>query len=64
MDQVIAIDHLPTLPAVAIEAIRLMEGEPANFDSIADLLKNDQVLTGRILHYANSAFVGIQRKVA
>ncbi|PIP43915.1 MAG: hypothetical protein COX17_04390 [Deltaproteobacteria bacterium CG23_combo_of_CG06-09_8_20_14_all_60_8] len=63
VDQVIAIDHLPTLPAVAIEAIRLMEGEPANFDSIADLLKNDQVLTGRILHYANSAFVGFQRKV-
>ncbi len=64
VDQVIAIDRLPTLPAIAIEAIRLMEGEPANFNSIADLLKNDQVITGRILHYANSAFVGAGRKVA
>ena len=61
--KVVDVDSLPTLPAVAIEAIRLMEGEPSNFESIADLLKNDQVLAGRILRYANSAFVGARRKV-
>jgi putative nucleotidyltransferase with HDIG domain len=60
----IDVDSIPTLPAIAMEAIRLMEGEHSSFDSIADLLKNDQVLAGRILHYANSAFVGSRAKIS
>ncbi len=63
LKRLVDVNSLPTLPSVAIEAIRLMEGEDANFDSIADLLKNDQVLAGRILHYANSAYVGATRKI-
>jgi putative nucleotidyltransferase with HDIG domain len=61
---VVDINNLPTLPAVALEAIRLMEGDNSNFSSIADLLRTDQVLTSRILHYANSAYVGSRRKIA
>ena len=41
-----------------------MEGDQSNFSSIADLLQNDQVLSGRILHYANSAFVGSRTEIA
>jgi len=59
-----SLDSLPTLPSVAMEAIRLMEGQNSTFDSIADLLKNDQVLTGKILHYANSAHVGARKEIA
>jgi len=59
----IDIDSIPTLPAIAMEAIRLMEGDQSNFSSIADLLQNDQVLSGRILHYANSAFVGSRTEI-
>lgn len=62
-DKHIDIDSIPTLPAIAMEAIRLMEGDQSNFNSIADLLKNDQVLSGRILHYANSAFVGARTEI-
>lgn len=58
------LENLPTLPSVAIEAIRLMEGQSSTFDSLADLLKNDQVLTGKILHYANSAHVGARREIS
>jgi putative nucleotidyltransferase with HDIG domain len=58
------VNKLPTLPAVAIEAIRLMEGEESTFASVADLLRMDQVLAGRILHFANSAFVGSRRKIS
>jgi signal transduction histidine kinase/HD-like signal output (HDOD) protein len=61
--QIVDVESLPTLPAIAIEAIRLMEGKKSSFHSIADLLKNDQVLSSRILHYANSAYVGAQKKV-
>ncbi|OGR04286.1 MAG: hypothetical protein A2511_14505, partial [Deltaproteobacteria bacterium RIFOXYD12_FULL_50_9] len=61
--RIVVMDKLPTLPSVAIEAIRLMEGEQSSFESIADLLRNDQVLAGRVLHYANSAHVGTRSKV-
>ena len=61
--QIVDVNSLPTLPAIAIEAIRLMEGERSNFHSIAELLKNDQVLASRILHYANAAYIGAQRKI-
>ncbi|MBA3013792.1 MAG: HDOD domain-containing protein [Proteobacteria bacterium] len=62
-DKHIDIDSIPTLPAIAMEAIRLMEGDQSSFRSIADLLQNDQVLSGRILHYANSAFVGARTEI-
>nr|MBF0223264.1 HDOD domain-containing protein [Desulfobulbaceae bacterium] len=59
----IDVNSIPTLPAIAMEAIRLLEGEESSFESVADLLKNDQVLAGRILHYANSAFIGARVEV-
>lgn len=64
INPVVEINKLPTLPAIAMEAIRLMEGEESSFSSLADLLCTDQVLAGKILHYANSAFVGSRRKIA
>ncbi len=63
LDTRIDIDRIPTLPAIAMEAIRLMEGEESSFDSVADLIKSDQVLSGRLLHYANCAYVGAQSEV-
>ena len=63
-DQVLDVNKLPTLPAIAMEAFKLLEGDEANFESIADLLKNDQVLTSRIFHYANSAYIGARRPAA
>lgn len=64
LDSVLDIDRLPTLPAVAIEAIRFMEEDnSANFASIAELIRNDQVLASKILQYANSASVGARKKV-
>ncbi|VAW40022.1 hypothetical protein MNBD_DELTA03-727 [hydrothermal vent metagenome] len=59
----INVERIPTLPAVAVEAIRLLEGDPSNFESVADLLRNDQVLSGRILRYANAAFVGARQRI-
>ncbi len=59
----IDVDRIPTLPAVAIEAMKLMDGESSSFDSVADLLHNDQVLAGRIMHYANAAFIGARSKI-
>lgn len=63
INHIVEVDKFPTLPSVAMEAIRLMEGEHSSFDSIADLLKSDQVLASKILHYANTAFVGARSRV-
>ncbi len=63
LQQGIDVNTLPTLPAIAIEAIRLMEGENSSFDSVAELLKNDQVLAARVLHYANTASIGSRQKI-
>ncbi|OKY75744.1 MAG: hypothetical protein BM485_08535 [Desulfobulbaceae bacterium DB1] len=63
LERAFNLDSLPTLPSVAMEAIRLMEGQSSTFDSLAELLKNDQVLTGKILRYANSAHVGARREI-
>lgn len=56
-------DRLPTLPVFAMEAVWLMEGEHASFASVAELVKSDSVLAGRILRLANSAFTGAPKKV-
>ncbi len=64
LNHAVDVNRLPTLPAVAIEALRLMEGEPSSFESIAELLKNDQVLAGRVLHLANSAQLGARRQIS
>ena len=40
-----------------------MNGDAATFDSIADLIKNDQVLAGKVLNYANSSYVGARQKI-
>ncbi|MBC8316750.1 MAG: HDOD domain-containing protein [Desulfobulbaceae bacterium] len=63
LENIIDIARLPTLPAVAMEAIRLMDGDAATFGSIADLIKNDQVLAGKILNYANSVYVGARQEI-
>ncbi len=62
-EKIFDLESLPTLPAVAMEAIGLMDGEVSTFGSISNLLKNDQVLTGKILHYANSAQVGARKEI-
>jgi len=46
-----------------MEAVWLMEGEHSSFASVAELVKNDSVLAGRILRLANSAFIGMPQKV-
>lgn len=64
VEHLIDVEQIPTLPSVAMEAIRLMEGEASNFDTIGDLIKNDQVLTAKILKYANSAHLGARRTIS
>jgi len=64
VEHLIDVERIPTLPLVAMEVIRLMEGEASTFDTIGELIKNDQVLTAKILKYANSAHLGARRTIS
>lgn len=48
-------DDLPTIPAVALEVLRLCKSPDASFEQVEEVVRNDPVLTGRLISLANSA---------
>lgn len=60
------LDHatnLPVLPHVAMDILRLVDSNKSNSADIEKIIKNDQVLTLRILKMANSAYYGYPREI-
>ncbi len=53
--------RLPSLPAVAIEVLRLTQDEDVNLDEIGRVISRDQALAARVLRTANSSFYGLRR---
>jgi two-component system, cell cycle response regulator len=60
---VAACKQLPTIPAVALEVLRLSRDEDVNLRDIADVIGRDVALSGRLLKVVNSAFYGLPRKI-
>jgi len=56
--------QLPTLPAIAIQALELTRKENININEIADLIANDPALSAKILKTVNSPFYGLPRRVS
>lgn len=54
---------VPTLPAVAVRIMELVESPSSSFKDFADVLKGDQAMTGRLLRMANSAYFAQAREV-
>src|SRR5688500_4453830 len=55
---------LPAMPAVTLAVMRESESSTATATTVARFLAQDQSLTARVLRLANSAFYGMQRKIA
>ncbi|MFL5264080.1 MAG: HDOD domain-containing protein [Anaeromyxobacteraceae bacterium] len=55
---------LPTLPAVALEVLRLCHAEDVDLWRIAEALSQDPALAGRVLRAANSASLAARGKVS
>jgi two-component system cell cycle response regulator len=55
--------QLPSPPGVVMNVLRLAEDEESNAADIAKALQTDPALAGRILKYANSAYIGAARPV-
>jgi HD-like signal output (HDOD) protein len=55
---------LPTLPAVALEVLRLCHADDVDLWRIAEALSQDPALAGRVLRAANSASLAARGKVS
>jgi len=55
--------EIPTLPAVAVQVMKLMQRPDVNARDVEKLLRNDPAISAKLLRVANSAFFGLQRKV-
>ncbi|MBN2584396.1 MAG: HDOD domain-containing protein [Planctomycetes bacterium] len=55
---------LPTIPAIALEVLRLSREENIDLKEIADVIARDVALSSRILSVVNSAYYGLPRKVS
>lgn len=61
LEQVLACPTLPTLPAVAVEVLKLAGKRDVHLDEIARAIQNDPALCARILRTVNSSFYGLSK---
>lgn len=57
------IERLPSLPTVILEVMRIANNPKSNASSFDEALKQDQMLTARVLKLVNSSFFARMRKV-
>ena len=63
-DKIQSIIQIPTLPAIAIEVINMVENPKTSASALGQVISKDQVLTAKVLKIANSPFYGFSRKIA
>lgn len=55
--------NVPPLPQVVLKALQVADDESAGVEDLEQIISQEQVLAARVLRIANSAFVGLERKV-
>jgi len=63
VDSVLDSPQLPSLPAIALEIIRLVQEDEADVDQIADTISLDPALSSKLLKTVNSSFYGLPKTV-
>ncbi|HET9594956.1 MAG TPA: HDOD domain-containing protein, partial [Anaeromyxobacteraceae bacterium] len=61
--RILACPTLPSLPAVAVEVVRLCQREEIDLPEVVKLLERDPALAAKILRFANSVSVAARSKV-
>jgi diguanylate cyclase (GGDEF)-like protein len=64
LEQLKVSPQLPSLPAIAIQALAMARQENVNISEIADLISNDPALSSKILKTVNSSFYGLPKQVS
>jgi len=64
LDQLISeVTELRPLPAVAVRALEIAEGEQFSAHELAQAISADQALTAKLLRLSNSAYYGFPRRI-
>lgn len=58
-----SIERLPPFPAVATQALKLLDDADVSVDQIISIIRYDQGITANVLKLCNSAYYGLARKV-
>ena len=61
LDRVLKCDRLPSMPAVAMKVIELTSSNRSSMREIAEVITNDQGLSGKVLKTVNSSFYGLSK---
>ncbi len=56
-------DNLPSLPAVALEVLRLTQDEESTVDDLAQCLSRDPALAAKLLKLSNSSLFGMGQEI-
>lgn len=60
-DSILKNPRLPTMPAVAMEVLKLTQQPQTDLKEIARAIQNDQALSARIIRTVNSSYFGLAR---
>jgi putative nucleotidyltransferase with HDIG domain len=65
LDQLIKeADKLPPIPQAAQKALALIRSPESNASTLARIIETDQVLTTQVLRWSNSAYYGMENRIA
>lgn len=63
LESIAASPHLPSLPAIALEVVGLVQRPDVNIDQLASTIGNDPALSSKILKTVNSSFYAQARSI-
>lgn len=62
LQQILRSDRIPTLPAVALQVIRIAQEAEPDFRELASVIRSDPAIAARVMRVANSALLGLAKK--
>jgi diguanylate cyclase (GGDEF)-like protein len=64
LERIMQSDRLPTIPAVAVRVIDLVQRPDVSLDELGSMIERDPALAARVLRTANSGFYGRPRSIS
>lgn len=64
LERIMQSDRLPTIPAVAVRVIELVQRPDISLDELGNLIERDPALAARVLRMANSGYYGRPRSIS
>lgn len=64
LERIMHSDRLPTIPAVAVRVIDLVQRPDVSLDELGAMIERDPALAARVLRMANSGFYGRPRSIS